>query len=1368
MGGGASDRWGEGKGGYFHLTEERGCGWGGMAACRPYPKVCGLYYGWSGDDFWNTRTKDFKRDSSGHLHQDDTIGDSNPVDCYNSRAAMIYASYKDYFGKYPHQRPLTLKNGSTMIEAVAYFKERPSEWRLRNDINASVSTIMMQTLYGDNPLTQKNKVALTSLTAVMTPLIGNTSSFPILNASDITIEAKNINSQNGLEMISQVANDFSTYMVDSARTFMKETRGKNGPLKPKWREQAVDVTALPRAMSSHTSMFQKNLTDQWAGLYQDLIDNIVDLDTRLGVLQGKLTANVGSQEVIEKNGVVDLKSIEKHFQGLSQSQMVDVLPFIQSLAAALEGRPRKYDVDLLEQAGRLGFIKRAESVVNGNISNALESLTVGSSQKSRIFNSSVADRLERFGNATSGYYSTALTKTDTSGFVPGLEFALEQVLKKFAADNKTMAHSLSLASVAVIGQDKEMERVQDNSNSVLDYVSSRGGSEKLQLEATTLRSEIDNTQEKVLKSMHSQSGSGLFPGIMGMVSDIFKQRDSVLSTASAAQEEMKAFLGQIAAGVGLNVTEFESLLLTAMGALRNVDRSGSERIAGSSDTLLSSAKAYSTDLTMGIQSQAVATTMSAHNSNRDIGSIASDLLQATNEAAVSASQQAGSSLDGLAGSSNNLASAGAALLAKVTKNSTSQATATSDLAELLSSAREVGSKSASQVGLVGSVGNQRISMSSSTIASALGAVLRSLTGFIAKQAQPLVDHLEKTGNNAGNQILAFVKLFRGHLKTLSDKVEAIGKKREAINRQFDNRKEGPAATAVYEVIRDALARERSVQEESARGSAKSVDERETTAPSTLGIMQATQSQVLSQARAELFRRLNIDEAELIDSRDRLINGVSSSLGASRDDSSQRATEISSSNVTLLKQADGLRVDKDSFSAGQARFIDDRQSLAIDQSADALRIGQAYSSINSSIAEDARLAFALYRDSISKLQETTKRKIVESASEAIALSPSMTIGDLADFLETLAAPVTGSVDPRSDDHLIAQIVSDLVTELSSGGFQLDKFLEARLADQADSANAQVLFPFFSLLNAMVEFGRQATENISSSDLDARAVNAESAGLLDGSWQAARNSQAQAANLLAGSEAQIEAKLRIADAETVANARLTGIVSKAASDAVGLFRQNLDSTVIANQRDLELTNLNYSLLESSWRAEASSATGDILGAQSSVSAEIGTTVNDTPADVLTTNMMSHIADQWSNFQKGDLVTMAKIPIEANAKILGLQAAVQASAARASRRISDGLHRVFPLVGQLDQMRIRDKSFAEYPASTDQSFSEAREVLASLQGVGIKELQTDLDSLIDQRRADAKDNILNIFISLNALVSKMRQNAIRIAEFEKRPKQ
>jgi hypothetical protein len=224
------------------------------------------------------------------------------------------------------------------------------------------------------------------------------------------------------------------------------------------------------------------------------------------------------------------------------------------------------------------------------------------------------------------------------------------------------------------------------------------------------------------------------------------------------------------------------------------------------------------------------------------------------------------------------------------------------------------------------------------------------------------------------------------------------------------------------------------------------------------------------------------------------------------------------------------------------------------------------------------------------------------------------------------------------------------------------------------------------------------------------------------------------------------------------------AEATSTAVSNAAEAMATAQYASRMDLLAAQLNFSDFNSSWRQQVFDSASNLSSTVSSISANISKVPTSASA-LLGTALLAQIIRDWSWAQDQNVGDMIRLPEQVNGQLQALQSMVQGSASHSSAIISIALEKIKSMIDQFDNIRVTADTLAAYPLTTTQTLMGIRRTISDLEKSARQEVQTEIGSILDQRKAQAAENVLTVYNNLVNLVGRTQAKSLKLASSSRR---
>jgi hypothetical protein len=838
-----------------------------------------------------------------------------------------------------------------------------------------------------------------------------------------------------------------------------------------------------------------------------------------------------------------------------------------------------------------------------------------------------------------------------------------------------------------------------------------------------------------------------------MVGKVFGQRNQILKSSTADMNVMQSVLAKLAAGVGMNITEFRAQIVAAWQALQSMQNSTGSGVRGSSNSLKDSARSLTTQATVELQDKAVQMTLAAQNSNRGIEAISTSLMAASSSAATASVEKAASASAALSGAVQQSAASGKALLSSLGSDSTIQSSSASDLSRLLSYSHSASSALASQISFVNSNGNQQLSVSNGAVYSAIGAVLTHVKSFLASQNKQLTDHLGNVANTQIDRSIALIENYNTSMAILSQRANELGR---AVF-SMANGNNTPGIKKVIDAIDTQIRRTRDMFSLYTRHNGASMKQKLASVNSSLVETSNSVRKSISRNQALLLFSLAPIVANLTGTRDSVLSTAADGLRTAKDAALAEVTDIAESNVTLTDLApvtEDYRTDKFVRKTQKAERDLTRASL-VNQAAVARLLGYL-SGRNASMTDPLPVIESDYHAAMVALQS----QLAANLSAALSQSPNTTsIADLNSMLSAVSNDENDGLDlttsPNEEDDLGHDLLKSEDT-VNTSSVDLDQWLERFIQTTASQSDIEVMLPVFKLVKSLREYAKVAQAGVSPSRLAADAVGAAAMEGLAGVWSSASTVQAQALSTLKTSQAETQLQITQAASDAQINSNLAKQVTAAAQASLDQSIAVSRSVTKVNDLELQMSQLQVAKMDADWNKSVSLAAQNISERKIDFASLLGQ-VPPAVRSIVDGSLINKILQVWSDIQPVQVSAVNAMPAQAKADIGALAAAVQTAAAHSSSQLNTSLRRIASIMSQIETLKTSGDTLGLYPQTARSALVATRASLSTMMSEQVAQLKEAIDDLLQERMAQAADNVLSVYSSLNDIVSQTQSTSI-----------
>ena len=1260
-----------------------------------------------------------------------------PIDgshlCYQARAYMLYNNWKSFDQQ--HQSPYY--NDYKMAFSTSF----PGYWTANQytttgkgiyeymkDIGEDVTSFKLAT---DAMIDQDFKPALEAVADFITDLVGNTSTILIPIGQEAMADM-------GLFTTAQLTHRIIAELKTEEPLFKADITTSLNKIGDK--NIAKSTSSLSTKLSSSITDFESDLNTQWAAVYgagnsirRTLKEHSVTLNT---MLEGKMT----TRKTALNGQATTVRGQERALNASVIAGSAALISGVSQLQTALAGVLSPPLINMLTIARQAD--KTASSTALTTAMNKMKDwLATQINTKKQPFTPAVAQAIQTAFTTIRGNLTDFATKANTTAYNASLDALINKTIASFLRNSLTLNRTIDALPTAVSGREFQLGNATASASIISNYVSGLSAYSTTQgQKSTDLSDDIDTASTSMAQQIRDGTMStSLFGTLHGSIGDIYKERDSLLSSASADVAQMTALMASLAASVGMDLDTFMGEMLKAQAALSQLASSDASADASSTASSLGQ-KAMK-----GLEEQAAEATKAAQSGQSNINSIATSLAGSMNQASLDASAKAAAAMGRLGDSTSGLSESDGDVTAGLNTAAADNLSTVTILSGVLGAAQSAADSLNSQMKLTGAAGAQRIAMSGGTIAKAFGDILTNILTVLEQIQKKYSDSSNSLLDTNSAPITAMVAAAQGavsRLRNLAEELEdgLAGMKSEIGLSQVEE---------TFGIVADSIEKRRSSGDVDYTKTEATLE----TANSTLAGDRATQAK----------KTLTLQSTELTE-----LSGIAEKLVKAREDflstnaDAWKTIAENFGNVTLGVQPrnDSLILLQPVHPALEADLAADLEkltafSLASPKVASAAAgvMGEETTTLNSTLDS---LLLDVHNQTVINLGLVRKAL----AETSVNISTDGTV-QLADLVNGITGMTAGSPEAKSLSLDIAETMLDLVDAMNISSASLEEFVKDSVSNQSKQAELKVLVPFFGLSGDTRTYAKMATAGLSASTLASQAMSAASSELMSGAYNTAKSAQSQAAIALGLSQADAASELKQADIENEVNEKLAKAAAAATLDAVKRYRGQLQSSVRQGQLEIQEASLNLQLLNATWKSQVGEVTSDLSSGLSNATSEIsGAFVQG--ATAATGNVMSDIMEMWTNYTDVDKMITAGIPGQANAGIVALQGSVQAAAVRSEAEIKKLLDRVGSMLDSMNTIRVTGDSLAQFPTTAGDSLDTVRTLLAGLQNGSVSELEKSIANLVQERKAQAAANILGIYNSMSSIVDKTHSTALRLAQF------
>jgi len=901
----------------------------------------------------------------------------------------------------------------------------------------------------------------------------------------------------------------------------------------------------------------------------------------------------------------------------------------------------------------------------------------------------------------------------------------------------------------VKGKNVESARAAEVAKKLSDSVDQLSENSSLKATASNLESSIETMQAKFIKQLQAGGTDNVaLNNVMKQVEDVFKAREAILAASSKQMDTMKSALAQVAASVGMSVTEFEAQLVAATAAMKEFEAKSATTISSAVDGATETTAVTGSALTEQLQREALSATLAAQSSGQAIDSVTASLLAANGDAAASASKQADRAMSQLLGGSTQLSVAGSQVLDRVASQSTAIADSSAKLSDLLKSTQAAGASLTANIASVDSSGKQSITVAGDSIGRAFGLILSLLAGFL-KTEQGQIDFKLHADTRAS--VTSVENLLDSASKALH--IVKLGAERvsDAVKVTTQLPIDFPDYKATGQTVSEQIAAKQALN------LAASVDFNKVLT-ADLGAseleLQTEQSAATNSVAAmttALGSVAKVDSASLDEQVDALKLEVAKDVEAANSQATSSMADISAARITFTKDNIVTTNLREKQTGKDATFAADRESASKVANAAAISLDESFQATNSTLVS-----------SVSSLSNFAARKataIRESASKGAAeLAAAMTTqtSELNRLITVAgqAPTIEGTVDSQESSKEVAKVVKSVIAFEPS----LETHVAGVLAKESDLTNAQILVPVFATTNALADYGANLADQMAESGMLMQERVGTSTDVLGGYLATAKASRSQSSTALAANEADARLKVLGSDIENKMNLQIASATVNTSKLLVSKLEHQISDLASAHRADQDAAAQQMAFLNATWQAEVASTESAVSVKLADSTAEVVDPVTAGVRSVMQ-NTIADITSQWSRFQSSDLITLSKVSDTARTTIQGMTAATQAGTSKSVSIIADAVKEVRDLTTNLGQFRASGKALADFPKVADASLTASSDTLNGLEGPTVTELVENADALVKQRRESAAENVMKVYLSVKNFIKEEESTTGRL---------
>ena len=1115
-----------------------------------------------------------------------------------------------------------------------------------------------------------------------------------------------------------------------------------------------DVTSLVRNMGNMKTSYETLTTAQWETMYRQAKDNMDTVFRRLDSLGGYLTDMVRDSATIVVNKMSAQNQAERLLNSTFAGQLSGLVSNIYQLSSALETLSHAAPVDMLPMVS-----STIKSAASANLTTGLNSdkswLDNEAANLWTLLNSTQLQPTLREANATfKQFVEPWPLAQNVSGFNLTMNLLLNKTRDSIKSSNTTLVQTLLPLPGAISGRDDLRLAAAFSADSIMNF-STGVDSTALSTKATDLKSSIDTAKQTLLGQASSTSGAStntLFTAILDQLQDYYEEQSAIAAAANADVNSMKSLVAQLAASVGMSVSEFETEIVNAQSAIQQMHSASTSAVSGAAADAADSAAATSSSSLAKLQEQAVHTTMSAVKASQGIGAVSSGLKEASDKVAQESAKQAAASLSAVTGSTADLTKASSALLSSLANNATNQASSMQQVSTVMSAAARAAAALSSSISTVGVAGGTQLSMSGSSLSQAFGTILTNIDQYMHSEVQQLID---ANNANALNEIGAVAGVVGSSNKTL-DTLRFLADTVDRSLRSLEAKIGFANVSDTVSLVSLAMTKQESSIDALVLANSQQMNTSSLNAPVSLATLRGTEADKLTALQISAY-------AQVADIADKLtgasVKALSNPLGRILNVDSEKTylpEKVNSINSTYLADIVKAPPLRESLNTATSLLTNDSMASIWVTGHAATAMANVIQSRNTSLSD--RLGF-INGNTTSQLAALPGMINTEFAN--ITSKSGDKLQGLINALNSLADQTVNSAGV-SKAQAVALLTSELVSDMNDSAVGLESWLGDWLKQEQVQTDLSVLVPFFALTRDVRTYARMATANLSTAALASQALTSVTAGALSSLAATAQSAQDQAATALGLSQADASNRVQQADLENEINAKVASASAAAVGGALANFDGVLKSVKGEAAYALSMANLNYSLLNASWSSQLSDANMAINTNVGAAGASIANTTQEA-IKLMVEQLMSDIMHLWVQFKDGDVVTIGKIKDNANAGIMSLIAEIQARTGSNMESVPRILSRVESFIDSMNTLRVTGESLADYPTVANASLEAVRSELDTLQTVSVDALKGSVESVIHNKEATAAMNVLRVYQSLSSLLSKTSAKVARLAEFK-----
>ena len=1258
-----------------------------------------------------------------------------PIDssslCYEARAQMLYKDWGSF--NQQHQSPYYNDYSTALDQAF------PGFWT-SHQYSTGLGINRYMTNTGKNIAKMKQTVedmmavydtpALDAAGSFITELVGNSSQILI----PIPQEAAN---DPGLYSASQLTYGLANWLKTQVGTFYMTGSTNIGD----FAKNNIDPSksSLSTAFTSAIGSFESDIQKQWGDIYS----GGREVDGKLAAHVVSINTTLHNTELADNAKMnMSVRGVAQTERGLNSSSIAgsaSLVAPVSQLRAALGTVLSPPTIDMLTMVPGSAKTAVATTLTNAinNINTWLQSQV---DNKKKPFTPTVTQATTTTRNLLSGNLGSFVTKANEAGFNSTLKVLLNNTDKAFLKNSVALNMTAIGLPGSVSGRVEQLGNATASATIISDYVSAASTFRSTQSEKSNdLSGKIDTASTRMSRQIQDGTmSSSLFQTLHGSVSDIYTQRYSLMKSAKGDVDQMTALVTSLAASVGMNISTFMNELLTAQKAIKNLASSSSS--ADPSSTASSIGKSAMTKL----QNQAVAATKAAQKGQSSISSIATSLATSMNDASLSASAQAAKSMGFISNANSQLSQSNSKVTSSVTAAAADNLSTVKILSGVLSASQQAANALTSKISVVGSSGQQQMSMSGSAISKSFAGILDSIQSVLTQ----LKTQYSKSSNELLGTKSAPLTAIVTAAETAVGKLKAVAAGLEADLKSVTDKIGFAGVSDTFNTVANEINTQRGKMTTEISGRLEGFKE---SGNSTLLGQRGTVAKEASSFHSSKLSLVKDVAGQLSGASEAVITRDANKWQEIAFNLGNASLGVSPRNNTYLRLSPFL-------ASLRGLLTGDNAILSNDNTASG-RVAQAAAQVIRALVSDHNSTLG------SRLTELHQQSVSNISKLSTAVSQAKVNVSGADQLATLVNGIKELMDAQPTSQLasarIGQAIIDLVDGMNTSSTRLEEATTDFLANKTLATELAVLVPYFALADDVRDYARQATAGISSSSLMSQQVAAASSGLIAGLYDAAQSAQKQGAIALAMSQADAAGEVKQSDIEQEVNAKLSAAAADAASDAVKGFNKQLDLAVTQGKLNAQEAELQLALVNATWKSQSAGVAQNISSGLSNTTRAIAGAL-EVGAKAVTQNIMSDVMKQWTEYTSGDMSTIASVPVQANSGVITLQGAVQSKAAGSESEIANLLNRVESMISAMSTLRVTGDSLSQFPSTAGGSLDTARSALDELNTVSVAHLKRSIADLIQERRAQAAANILELYSSMSSLVGKTQATAIRLAQF------